>query len=101
MRIRPDKEDVERVARLLVEARNPLITIGDDVTWCHAEQGAVELAEKLGIPVVSQAAASAGVKRRKQDWPVIVTNMIDRGAAATADEAQAIAAYLTANFGAD
>ena len=59
MRIRPDKEDVERVARLLVEAQNPLITIGDDVTWCHAEQEAVELAERLGIPVVSQAAASA------------------------------------------
>src|SRR5262249_49673095 len=32
----------------------------------------------------------AGVKRRKQDWPEIVANMIDRGAAATADEAQAI-----------
>ena len=43
----------------------------------------------------------AGVKRRKQDWPVIVANMIDRGAAATPDDAQAIAAYLTANFGAD
>lgn len=26
---------------------------------------------------------------------------LDRGAAATTDEAQAIAAYLTANFGAD
>jgi hypothetical protein len=43
----------------------------------------------------------AGVKRRKQDWPVIVANMVDRGSAATADEAQAIAAYLIANFGAD
>ena len=43
----------------------------------------------------------AGVKRRKQDWPVIVANMVDRGAAATPDDAQAIAAYLAANFGAD
>jgi mono/diheme cytochrome c family protein len=43
----------------------------------------------------------AGVKRKKQDWPAIVANMVDRGAAATGNEAQTIAAYLAANFGAD
>ena len=43
----------------------------------------------------------AGVKRKRQDWPAIVTNMVDRGAAASGDEAKVIAAYLAANFGAD
>jgi thiamine pyrophosphate-dependent acetolactate synthase large subunit-like protein len=57
MRVRPDKEDVEKAARLLIEAKNPLITIGDDVTWCHGEHEAVELAELLGIPVSSQSGA--------------------------------------------
>ena len=54
MRIRPDKEDVEKAARILIEAKNPLISIGDDVTWSRGEKEAVELAELLGIPVASQ-----------------------------------------------
>ncbi|HEY7298091.1 MAG TPA: hypothetical protein VH684_09165 [Xanthobacteraceae bacterium] len=41
----------------------------------------------------------AAVKRKKQDWPAIVANMVDRGAAATGDEAHVIATYLAANFG--
>ena len=59
MHIRPDKEDIEKAARLLIEAKNPLMSVGDDVTWFHGEKEAVELAELLGIPVVSQAGASA------------------------------------------
>jgi cytochrome c5 len=43
----------------------------------------------------------AAVKRNKQAWPAIVANMVDRGAAASGDEAQVIAAYLAANFGSD
>ena len=49
--IRPDPVLVERAARLLLEARNPLLFIGDEVTWCGAEQELLELAELLGIPV--------------------------------------------------
>jgi thiamine pyrophosphate-dependent acetolactate synthase large subunit-like protein len=55
MRIRPDKDDIERVARLLLEAKNPLLTVGDDLTWCHAQKEAVDLAELLGLPVVGEA----------------------------------------------
>jgi thiamine pyrophosphate-dependent acetolactate synthase large subunit-like protein len=55
MRIRPDNDDIERVARLLIEAKNPLLTVGDDVTWCHAQKQAVDLAELLGLPVVGEA----------------------------------------------
>jgi benzoylformate decarboxylase len=54
MRIRPDKDVVEKAARILIEAKNPLISIGDDVTWSRGEKEAVELAELLGIPVASQ-----------------------------------------------
>src|SRR5262249_16246369 len=32
MRIRPDKDDIEKVARLLLEAKNPLISVGDEVS---------------------------------------------------------------------
>ena len=41
------------------------------------------------------------VKRQKRDWPSIVANMVARGAIATPEEAQQIAAYLVAQFGSD
>jgi mono/diheme cytochrome c family protein len=41
----------------------------------------------------------AAVNRSKQAWPVIVANMVARGATATPDEAKAISDYLAANFG--
>ena len=43
----------------------------------------------------------AVIKRPKRDWPGIVANMVTRGAIATPDESQAIAAYLVAHFGSD
>jgi thiamine pyrophosphate-dependent acetolactate synthase large subunit-like protein len=51
MKVRPDRHDVETVAKLLIEAKNPLITVGDEITHCQAEAEAVELATLLGIPV--------------------------------------------------
>lgn len=41
----------------------------------------------------------AAVKRRQQDWPGIVANMVAWGATATPDEARTLADYLAANFG--
>ena len=55
MRIRPDKDDIEKAARILIEAKNPLISVGDEITWCRGEKEAVELAELLGLPVASPA----------------------------------------------
>jgi thiamine pyrophosphate-dependent acetolactate synthase large subunit-like protein len=55
MRIRPDAADVDRVARLLIEAKNPMLSIGDEVTLSQGSAEAVELAELLGLPVAGQA----------------------------------------------
>src|SRR6516225_11986550 len=55
MRIRPDKDDIAKAARMLLEAKNPLMTIGDEATWCRANKELVELAELLGLPVAGQA----------------------------------------------
>src|SRR5215470_15395281 len=54
MRIRPDKESVEKAARALIEAKNPMISVGDELTWCRAGKEVVALAELLGIPVAGQ-----------------------------------------------
>jgi benzoylformate decarboxylase len=51
MRVRPDAESIERAARMLIEAQNPLLSVGDEVTTCHGERDVVELAELLGLPV--------------------------------------------------
>jgi thiamine pyrophosphate-dependent acetolactate synthase large subunit-like protein len=52
LKIRPDPAAIDRAARLLVEARNPILYYGDDVTWCGAEKELLELAELLGMPTV-------------------------------------------------
>jgi thiamine pyrophosphate-dependent acetolactate synthase large subunit-like protein len=55
MHIRPDKDDIEKAARMLIEAQNPLISIGDEITWCRGQKELVELAELLGAPVAGEA----------------------------------------------
>lgn len=51
MRVRPDPAEVERAARLLVEAKMPLMNVGDEVYNRKAIGKAVKLAELLGMPV--------------------------------------------------
>jgi benzoylformate decarboxylase len=51
MRVRPNPDEVERAAKLLVEARMPLLIVGDEVHNAKAESKAVKLAELLGMPV--------------------------------------------------
>jgi thiamine pyrophosphate-dependent acetolactate synthase large subunit-like protein len=51
MRIRPDKDDIQKAARILLEARNPLVSVGDEIAWCRAGKELQQLAEMLGLPV--------------------------------------------------
>src|SRR5262249_40401051 len=51
MRVRPNPDEIERAARLLVEAKMPLMIVGDEVTKAKAVPKAVKLAEMLGMPV--------------------------------------------------
>jgi thiamine pyrophosphate-dependent acetolactate synthase large subunit-like protein len=51
MRVRPNPSEVERAARLLVDARMPLLNVGDEVYNRKAIGKAVKLAELLGMPV--------------------------------------------------
>jgi acetolactate synthase-1/2/3 large subunit len=52
-RPRPDTASVERAARLLVEARRPVLLAGGGVITSDASTGLVALAEHLGAPVVT------------------------------------------------
>ena len=51
MRVRPNPQEVERAAKLLVEAKMPLMIVGDEVYNAKAVSKAVRLAEMLGMPV--------------------------------------------------
>src|SRR6266481_5452352 len=51
MRVRPNPAEVERAAKLLVEAKMPLLVAGDEIYTAKASARAVKLAELLGMPV--------------------------------------------------
>jgi thiamine pyrophosphate-dependent acetolactate synthase large subunit-like protein len=51
MRVRPNPVEVGRAAKLLVEARLPLLIVGDEIYKAKAVPKAVKLAELLGMPV--------------------------------------------------
>jgi benzoylformate decarboxylase len=51
MRVRPNPDEVARAAKLLVDARMPLMIVGDEIYKAKAVRKAVRLAELLGMPV--------------------------------------------------
>jgi len=51
MRVRPNPAEVERAAKLLVEAKMPLMIVGDEIYGAKASAKAAKLAELLGMPV--------------------------------------------------
>ena len=51
MRVRPNPDEIQRAAKLLVEARMPLMVVGDEIYKAKAAAKAVKLAEMLGMPV--------------------------------------------------
>jgi benzoylformate decarboxylase len=50
-RMRPDKAAVEEAARLLVESKEPLLLVGDDVWKSGAQHQLLAFAEKFGLAV--------------------------------------------------
>jgi len=52
MDLRPDVDEVQRTAKLLIESKSPLLYAGPEVSQSKAHKALVELAEMLAIPVV-------------------------------------------------
>ncbi len=53
MRVRPNREEVERVARWLIEAKRPTLMVGRLPLTTGASRQAVAIAELLGVPVMT------------------------------------------------
>jgi thiamine pyrophosphate-dependent acetolactate synthase large subunit-like protein len=50
-RIRADEKAIEEAARLLIEARRPLLVVGDEVWKSGAQQALLQISEQLGLAV--------------------------------------------------
>jgi benzoylformate decarboxylase len=51
MRVRPNPTEIERAAKMLVEAKMPVLVVGDEIYKAKAVGKVVRLAELLGMPV--------------------------------------------------
>src|SRR5260370_9474851 len=51
MGVRPNPDEVMRAAKFMVEARMPLLIVGDEIFKANAAGKAARLAELLGMPV--------------------------------------------------
>jgi thiamine pyrophosphate-dependent acetolactate synthase large subunit-like protein len=81
MRVRPNPAEVERAAKLLVEARMPLMIVGDEITNAKAVPRAIKLAELLGMPVTQARQIYASFPEAHPLWvgalPVGRTSSLD------------------------
>ncbi len=68
MRIRPNPREVERAARMLVEAERPLLMVGDELYKTNSAAKAVKLAEMLGLPVTEPWQVFANFPQAHPQW---------------------------------
>ena len=68
MRVRPNPTEVERAAKLLVEAKMPLMIVGDEITTAKAGRKAVKLADLLGMPVTQARQIHASFPESHPLW---------------------------------
>jgi thiamine pyrophosphate-dependent acetolactate synthase large subunit-like protein len=55
-RVRPDATDVEKAAKWLIQAKRPVVIVGDEVWKSGAQAQLLALSERLGLPVASSDA---------------------------------------------
>jgi thiamine pyrophosphate-dependent acetolactate synthase large subunit-like protein len=55
-RVRPDAADVEKAAKWLIQAKRPVVIVGDEVWKSGAQANLLALSERLGLPVASSDA---------------------------------------------
>jgi thiamine pyrophosphate-dependent acetolactate synthase large subunit-like protein len=90
MNVRPNAKSVEKTAKLLLEAKSPLLLIGPEVYQSGAQKEVVELAELLGLPVCergrwcqvfpNQHPLFLGALRRQMRYPQNVDLFLNLGA---------------------
>lgn len=90
MNVRPNAKAVEKTAKMLLEAKSPLLFLGPELYQSDAQKEAVELAEMLGLPVCergrwcqvfpNQHPLFLGALRRQMRYPQNVDLFLNLGA---------------------
>ena len=96
MNVRPNAKSVEKTAKMLIEAKSPLLLLGPEVYQSGAQKEVVELAELLGISVCergrwcqvfnNQHPLFLGPLRDKMRYPAKVDLFMNLGALFTDPE---------------
>jgi thiamine pyrophosphate-dependent acetolactate synthase large subunit-like protein len=68
MRVRPNPVEVQRAAKLLVDARRPLLIVGDEIYKAKAFDKVVQLAELLALPVTQARQVHANFPQQHPLW---------------------------------
>lgn len=68
MRVRPNPTEVQRAARLLVEAKRPVLIVGDEIYKSRAFDQVVRLAELLALPVTQARSVHANFPQQHPLW---------------------------------
>jgi benzoylformate decarboxylase len=68
MRVRPNPVEVQRAAKLLVDARRPVLIVGDEIYKGKAFDQVVKLAELLALPVTQARAVYANFPQQHPLW---------------------------------
>jgi benzoylformate decarboxylase len=68
MRIRPNPVEVQRAARLLVDARRPVLIVGDEIYKAKAFDAVVQLAELLALAVTQTRQVHANFPQQHPLW---------------------------------
>ena len=68
MRVRPNPVEVQRAARLLVEAQRPVLIVGDEIYKAKAFDTVIKLAELLALPVTQARSVHANFPQQHPLW---------------------------------
>ena len=99
-RIRPDTEALERASRLLAQAENPVIIIGDRVAQSGGVEQMVQVAERLGARVFAASFSEVNFPTSHPLWGGMLntSSPVTRRTLSGADVALAVGANIFSSF---
>ena len=99
-RIRPDRDALERASRLLAQAENPVIIIGDRIAQSGGVDQMVQVAERLGARVFAASFSEVNFPTSHPLWGGMLntSSPVTRRLLSGADVALAVGANIFSSF---
>ena len=99
-RVRPDREALEQASRLLSQAENPVIIIGDRIAQSGGVDQMVQVAERLGARVFAAAFSEVNFPTNHPLWSGMLntSSPVTRRLLSGADVALAVGANVFSSF---